>query len=201
MKMKMKLTIAIFTIFLVSGCAFTVHDTPVNYVYSGNTITAGGQNLPNITIGMIRDTRSVENPRMIMNTRNGNGQTASGGWQAEKGLSFLVKDALKQGIAAAKLDLIRDRKVLLSGELVDVSSDVVMGWTSGTVNMKISVKLTVRDEVSSKILWRDTIFGAGSTNSKGLSSKETVVKAFKLSLNNMVDNFMSDEYFQQQVLN
>lgn len=184
---------------LLSGCAFTVHDLPVNYQYSGQSFGLEGHHLPSISIGEINDNRNVENPKMIMHQINGYGQTTTGGWQAEKALSLIVKDALIQAIDAQGLNDERPRNVILEGDLVDVSSKVVSGWASGTINMKVTVKLTARDHNTNKILWRDTIFGDG-TSGKESSIKPAILKAFNASLNDMVSKLFTDEYFRQQVL-
>lgn len=197
--MKIKFLLPVGMLLLASGCAFTVHDLPVNYEYSGTALVAAGDSLPNIVIAEIEDIRTVENPRMIMNQKNGYGQTTTGGWQAEKELSLIVRDALVQGIEAAKLDRDRSRTVTIDGQLVDVSSSVVSGWTKGTVNTKVTVKLNARKEGSNEILWRDTLVGNG-TSSKQSSINPALLEAFSSSLDDLVTNLLRDEYFRQQVL-
>lgn len=184
---------------LSTGCAFTVHDLPVNYQYKNTISVPDDGNLPQISISEIEDVRTVENPRMIMNQQNGYGQTTTGGWQAEKELALIVKDAISGGLESANLTLPSDRKIQLNGQLVDVTSNIVSGWTSGTINMKVSAKLTARDQENNQILWRDTVFGDGSSG-KHSSIKTALVEAFTNSLNDLVESFLQDEYFQQQVL-
>ncbi len=197
--MKLKLIMGLLALSFLSGCAFTVHDLPVNYEYTKAIDLPHKANYPEINITDVVDVRTVANPRMIMNQQNGYGQTTTGGWQAEKELSLIIKDALVQGVKQAKLDQFSGRKVQLSGELVDVTSNIVAGWTSGTINMKVSVKLTARDVGTGKILWKDTMFGDG-TSSKKSAIKPLLVEAFSNSLDDLVDNLFSDEYFQQSVL-
>lgn len=196
--MSFRLIITTFSIALLSGCAFTVHDLPVNYQYTGEDIVISSNNNPEVKIESITDDRNVENPRMIMNQKNGYGQTTSGGWQAEKDLALIVKDALDQGIIKADLNSLSDRKVSITGQLVDVSSNVVSGWTNGTVNVKVAVKLSAKDP-SGKILWRDTMYG-DSSSEKVTMIKDGLLQAFNSALDNLVSNFLTDDYFQQQVL-
>jgi len=191
--MKIKFLAVLFTTQFLAGCAFTVHDLPVNYEYSNTITLPKSTDLPEVTISAIEDVRTVENPRMIMNQKNGYGQTTTGGWQAEKELSLIVKDAIQQGIVKANLNSNDGRKIQLDGQLVDVTSNVVTGWVKGTINMKVSVKLTARNTDSDEILWRDTIFGDGSSGK--------LRDAFANSLSDLVDNLFNDEYFQQKVLN
>jgi len=109
-----------------------------------------------------------------------------------------VKDALDQGLSNSGLDSPNDRQVFVSGQLVDVSTGVVSGWAKGTVNVKVAVKLTAKDSAD-KILWRDTIYG-DSSSEKVTAIKTGIVQAFNSALDNLVRNFISDDYFQQQVL-
>ena len=197
---KLKLIAAMAVSILLSGCAMTTYDLPVNYSYAGNIDTVRGENLPTVNIGSIKDVRAVENPRMIMNHKSGYGTTATGGYQAEKNISLIIEDALRQGIETAGLDSERSRHVLLEGELVDINSDIVQGWWKGTINMKVTVKLSVREEGYNEILWRDTIIGHG-ISSKQSSVKPALLEALNSAMNELADNLISDEYFQQKVLN
>ncbi len=181
-----------------TGCAFTVHDTEVNYEYAGTTTPISTSTSPQVIVGGIRDTRGVENERMLLHFKNGYGQTTTGGYQAEKELSLLVQDALVQGVEAAGLNEPRDRSVTLSGEILDFDSDTVTGWTKGTINLKGSVKLTATDNASDEVLWRDTFSGNASHETS--NAKEGVVVAVKKALDNLVDNLFSDPYFRSSVI-
>ena len=196
--MRIKFLLALIVVSFASGCAFTVHDLPVNYQYSGPPLVVEGDKFPSVEINEIKDVRNVANPRMIMNQKNGYGQTTTGGWQAEKAISEIVKDALVQGVDKAGLSEVKAKRVKINGELVDVSSSVVSGWVSGTINMKVTVKLSAFDELTNKILWKDTVFGDG-TSGKQTSSKPAILKAFKSALDDMVNKMLEDEYFKQQL--
>ena len=158
-----------------------------------------GQDLPRVQITEIEDIRSVANPRMIMHMKNGYGQTTSGGWQAEKDLALIVKDALTQGIAAVGLDRESNRNIRINGQLVDVGSEMITGWIKGTVNMKVSVKLSARETGKDEILWRDTLVGTGTSGEES-SIKPAITEAFKSSLDDLVAQLLRDEYFRQRVL-
>jgi len=183
---------------LFSGCAFTVHDTPINYQYTGKELILNQEGLPKIEVGQITDFRSIENPRMILSQKNGYGQTTSGGWQAEKELSLIVQDALKQGIEKAGLNSESERQVAIRGQLIDVDSTVISGWIKGNVRIKLSVKLTARLD-DGTILWQDTIYG-DATSEKISKINDGLPQVFGSALNDLVHNFLNDEYFQQQVL-
>ena len=197
--MKFKLIVLLGCIVLISGCAFSVLDAPVNYTYSGTTVDFVGQDLPRVEITEIEDIRSVANPRMIMHMKNGYGQTTSGGWQAEKDLALIVKDALTEGIAAVGLDRESVRDIRIDGQLIDVTSEMITGWIKGTINMKVSVKLSAREAGKDEILWRDTLVGTGTSGEES-SVKPAITEAFRASLDDLVAQLLRDEYFRQRVL-
>lgn len=182
---------------LFSGCAFTVHDLPVDYTYTGQVPALAQPNKPNLTVTEIKDTRTVENNRMIMNQMNTYGLTTTGGWQAEKELSLIVVDALVQGFEAAGLNRPNAENIAISGELIDVDSEVVTGWTKGTINMSVTVKLSANK--GDQIIWRDTLVGNG-TSGKQTSIKNALKESFSDALNDLVSNLLSDDYFRQQVI-
>lgn len=182
---------------LFSGCVFTVHDLPVDYTYSGQVPALAQPNKPNLTVTEIKDTRTVENNRMIMNQTSGYGQTTTGGWQAEKELSLIVVDALVQGFEAAGLIRPNAENIAISGELIGVDSEIVTGWTKATINMSVTVKLSANK--GDQIIWRDTLVGNG-TSGKQTSIKNALKESFSDALNDLVSNLLSDDYFRQQVI-
>lgn len=134
---------------------------------------------------------------MIMNQMNTYGLTTTGGWQAEKELSLIVVDALVQGFEAAGLNRPNAENIAISGELIDVDSEVVTGWTKGTINMSVTVKLSANK--GDQIIWRDTLVGNG-TSGKQTSIKNALKESFSDALNDLVSNLLSDDYFRQQVI-
>ena len=190
--------LALVSISLIGGgCAFSVYDLPIHYEYAGDVPRIERTDLPALDVGEIKDTRSVANPRMIMHQKNGYGQTTSGGWQAEKDLAVIVQDALVQGIVATGLDGPRASRLTLTGELNDVTSEVVMGWVSGTLRVKMTVKLEASDPATGEIVWRDTFISAGEA--QGGTVSKTLGTAFKGALDDLLRSLFTDQYFLQQV--
>ena len=177
--MGIKLAALGLSIGLLSGCAFTVHDVQVNYDYVGTVSTDLSNINPSpLKIGVINDGRNVENPRLIMNMTNLNGATTSGGWQAEKPLAEIVRDAIIQGLINAKTPLADSgESLILTGELVDFDYEVIMGMWTGTIKSSLSVKLQVRNTDTNKIIWKDTIISSAS-----VKSGEGAKGAFKSSI-------------------
>ncbi len=194
--MGIKLAALGLSIGLLSGCAFTVHDVQVNYDYVGTVSTDLSNINPSpLKIGVINDGRNVENPRLIMNMTNLNGATTSGGWQAEKPLAEIVRDAIIQGLINAKTPLADSgESLILTGELVDFDYEVIMGMWTGTIKSSLSVKLQVRNTDTNKIIWKDTIISSAS-----VKGGEGAKGALKAVLDDLIADLLSDEYFVQQL--
>ncbi len=176
-----------------SGCAFTVHDVQTNYRYSAPVSTRLAPR--DLQVGPITDQRGVENPRMIMNMTNLNGDTTSGGWQAEKPLSEILRDGVIQGLSAANVRVqSANAGVVLRGELLDFNVKTIMGMWEGTHQGKMTAKFQLTNGRTGAIVWQDTF--VGSSQIKG---GEGVVGVLKATLDSVVTKLISDAYFQQKL--
>lgn len=188
-----KLLLTLFLLAILPGCAFTVHDVKVNYKYDKPATTS----LSSVALNMgeFKDSRNIENTRMIMNQKNGYGQTTTGGWQAEKPLVEIVKDGITEGlIKSGAITDASNINMILSGQLLGFDGDVKMGAWSGSYTGKVTMKLQLTENGTGKIIWRDTFVGSGEA--EGGEGIESIVK---VSIDNLVDNLLKDEYFIQQV--
>jgi len=190
----MKNLAALFVIgAFTTGCAFTVYDVNVDYQYDQPV----SEKLEGTKIEVIKftDGRDVENSRMIMNQKNGYGQTTSGGWQAEKPLSEILQDAVVDGLSDA--NTILDPSVAamqLSGELLEVNTEIIMGVWKGSYKGKITAKFQLKDKDSGDILWRDTFVGSGQ-----VKGGDGVVTSFTIALDDLVNDLLNDEYFLSKI--
>lgn len=176
---------------LLSGCAFTVHDVTLNYSYQPTGELPSG--LDKLKLGHFTDGRDVENPRMIMNQRNLYGDTTSGGWQAEKPLSEIVRDAVNQAVSAHQQSA-NDNSLELTGELVDFDTEVIVGAWSAQYTGRLTQRFQLSSSATKEIIWRDS-FTASAT----VPSKEGADGLFKKCLDELVDALVQDEYFVQQL--
>ncbi len=190
-----KILTSLMLLITLSGCAFTVHDVNVGYKY--NKPTTNDLSSVTINIGEFKDARNVDNPRMIMNQKNGYGQTTTGGWQAEKPLVEIVKDGITDGLVrSGAVTNANKSNLTLTGQLLGFDGDIKMGWWSGTFNGKVTVKLQLTENGTGKIILRDTYVGSGEA--EGKSGIESIVK---VSVDNLVDNLLKDEFFIQKLKN
>ena len=179
---------------IVSGCAFSVHETPLNYSYSGRLPEGGGKTpTKSLTLGDIKDSRDVTTPKIIMHMRNANGFQTSGGWEAEKPIVDIVRDALGEGIKRKGLILAPKGDFSLSGELMGYYA-----WVKhptpfhGVYNSRMSVKLQLRNETTNKILWRETFVGEAT-----IDEGDRIKDGFTMALNDLVTKVVTDELLLQ----
>jgi hypothetical protein len=173
---------------LLSGCAFSVYDVKVDYQYDQPVDLNLSDSASRIRIAEFKDTRSVANPRLIMNQQNLYGDTTSGGYQAEKEISAIVHDAFVQALGQAQAQLVdSEENVVLQGELMDLRVDPVMGMWEGSWNSRMTVKLKLIDASTGNALWSDTFIGAASTKAKDGSAG-----VLSDVLDNLVSRVMSD---------
>ena len=192
---KRKVFISLCLLILVtSGCAFSVHETPLNYSYSGQIGKDTIQNpKKTLSVGDFKDNRDVTTPKIIMNMRNANGFRTTGGWEAEKPINEIVKDALSQGIKMTGLISTNRGDLLLTGEIIDYSGEIRQKlFASGVFNSKLTVKLQLREIGTEKVIWRDTFIGQASTE-----SNDYIKEGFILALNDLVTKVCTDEFFLQ----
>lgn len=188
----MKSILVLVSILFITGCAFTVHDVNVDYKYDKpqqfsfvpKTLDVGG----------ISDARGVENPRLIMNMTNLYGDTTSGGWQAEKPLNEIVKDAVVQGLSKSNIILIPNPELKLSGELLSFEVKTIMGAWQGSFKGKMTAKFQLVDPRSGDIIWRDTFIGSSQ-----VKSSDGVVGTLRATIDDLIDKLLSDDYFQQKI--
>ncbi|MBL0841596.1 hypothetical protein [Pseudomonas mediterranea] len=176
---------------LLTGCAFTVRDVNVDYHYE-KPVSANYTGIT-LSIGEIKDLRNMPNPRIFQSSQNGYGQTTTGGLQAEKNLSEIVRSALEDGLGDAHATL-AESNFELTGELVDFNISYVTGvWESKQLG-RMTVKLQVRNKATGEIIWKDTIIGNGSTGEWWEQGK-----ILRLTLDDLVSRFLDDGYFKQQI--
>ncbi len=189
----MRAIIAMVAVLALSGCAFTVHDVKLDYRYEQPLeVSLGGTAL---RVGNVVDSRGVANPRMLMNMTNLNGDTTSGGWQAEKPLNEIVREGLVQALGKAGVAADGGSgAAMLTGELIDFQVQTIMGMWEGTLSGKMTAKFQIARAGSGEILWKDTV--VGSSQVKG---GQGAAGAFKATLDDLLTKLLKDDFFRQKV--
>ena len=144
------------SIFLYLGCAATLNEVNLNYhvpAEIGHTFQSPP--ISAVRMGMLSDKRGYENPRLIVHKQNLHGDTTKGGYLAEKSVSRLLEDALKDALTKAKYNM--DSEIadfILSGELLSFNLDSTQGLKS-----RITITLSLTSVTSQKIVWSETFVG------------------------------------------
>ncbi len=199
MKQGIYLIIAVLFSIVSINCAFSVHQTPLNYQYSGE-IPEGMEKLhKTVLIGEFKDTRGTSTPNMIMNMRNLNGNVTTGGWEAEQPISEVVKQAIGEGLGKIQLVSASNNNLVLTGEVMKFSIDAIMTAGLGQkYKGMLSTKIQLTDSETKKIIFRDTYSGQGIPCKGANGSKGIIKDTFTKALDNLVETIISDQYFLQQ---
>ena len=177
----------------MSGCALTVHDARVDYKYTKAPAADFASSPEKIRVGNFEDSRGMDNPRIIMHSKNMYGNTMSGGTQAEKPVAEIVRDGVVQGLTTAKAHVVDDDpSVILSGDLMEYGYTVVQGLWTGTANTKLMLKLKLTSKTGNTI-WSDTLLGKASYHAAMNPGEDAL---FRLTLDDLVERLQKDEDFQ-----
>ncbi|MEM6512848.1 MAG: hypothetical protein AAF660_07540 [Pseudomonadota bacterium] len=191
------MTKRLFAIFLLvscaatSGCAFSIHESPVNYSYSGQLVPAGDAVTRGIVVGTVEDNRTVDRPDIISHLVNGYGQTTSGGYVAEAPIGDIVKDGVQEALDAAGYSS-RPELLTMNMTLEDYKYDAVSGfWNVKNITAQMTVAL--RMESDGVLVAQNTVIGKVKLETeelKGKPTKELIVDLFSGALDDTVTKIM-----------
>jgi len=193
-----KLKLFSLLIIFFTGCAFARYQTPIHYQYIQKDMKNESLLDLSTKVGVFKDSRSINDPNMIINMKNGYGQTTSGGYMAERPVAKIIQNALMQGLKSKGVKLDKISSKIIEGELLDLEPEYIMGFWSGKFAIKFTIKILVKDSVTSKVLWRDTYIAKGKTKST-LGGIPVVRRAFSAALDDFVMEIISDELFLEQL--
>jgi hypothetical protein len=179
---------------MMTGCAFTVHDVQIDPQYNAplpRTLSEVSQK--SISMERFEDRRpNAVSERMIFQQTNLNGDRTSGGWQAQKPVSEIIRDSISDGLQKAQLEIVESSGDLeLSGELVDLDYRIITGMWKGQLNSQMTVKLQLKRKSDGDILWRETYFSKDSTD------KFEIEEIFQRLLSDLVTQIINDDFFRQ----
>jgi hypothetical protein len=174
----------------LGGCAFMTHDVRVDYSFHGTVPTLSNTSLATLQLGPFDDNRGNPNVRMIIHETNGYRQPTAGGWQAEKPVADIVRDATLQGLTAARAPLTESgASVVLTGEVQDYRYRLEEQFWSGDVFPRLTVTFRLKDSVSRETIWRKTITGSGKYHGSFMPSTESL---FRSALDDLVVRVVGD---------
>lgn len=181
----------------LAGCAYTVHETPVNYRYSAPAPVDLQSSSQRLRIGDIVDGRGIP-PQMIFQSRHVNGDPASGGDQAEKAIAEIVRDALAQGLTAAHVPLVQSNESLvLTGVLLSSTRDWLgKGYLETETDAKLYVTLSLISPSRNQVVWQENIRVFESIT---LGSPSVPEHMFNALLDKLIFKLLTNDEFVAQL--
>ena len=191
MNRKFTIIAMLATAWLTSGCALTIHESPVNYSYAGTVEAAGNSIKRGVTVGAVEDNRTVDRPDIISHLVNGYGQTMSGGYVAEVPIADIVKDGVQDALDKAGYS---GQAEMLSLDLAleDYEYDAVSGFWS-VKNITSQLTLALKMEADGQLVAQNTVIGKVKLETeelKGKPDKELVVLLFSRALDDAIGKVM-----------
>ncbi len=177
--------------FWISGCAMTVEKVALDYT-PPSIITDNAKSTVFVT--HIADERTVASPNMILHKKNQYGNTMSGGYEAEKPLTEIIKDSLQAAFLQTN-----DSKYSLNGTLEDFTYEAISGWWSSKLKSKLIIKLNMKDKDTNKIVWNDTIIARGNVDEFS-GSDDAVRKLVSTALDDLLKKLRNSESLNQHLI-
>ena len=181
-----------------SGCAMTVEKVSLNYKPPVPAIQ-GAALAAKLDVAQVQDNRGHENPCLLYNKINGHGNTAIGGYAAEKPLANIVTDALKDYFAAYPAKSGAGSHYELAGTIEDSGYTVTSGWFSNGLITELTMKFYLKDLNDKSIVWNDTFTGKGNLE-KWSGFNGGIEESFRLALDNLMEKLSSSEPFKNKIL-
>lgn len=177
----------------VSGCLYATHDVLVDYSFHGNVTELVHSPTTSLQLGQFEDVRGESNPRMLVHIHDGYQQPTAGGWQAEKPVADIVRDAVRQGLVAANAPLRESgASVELTGEVQEYTYRIEKQFWTGDLFPMLTVAFRMRDVDSRQTIWKKTITGTSHFHGSFMPSTELV---FRGALDDLVLRVVSDPAF------
>lgn len=199
----LRLVVLVSTVAFLSGCAFSISQVPIGYSYN-ERLSLEHPVSKSLAVGDVKDSRNIDNPKLIVHKRNEAGNVTTGGYEAEKPLSEIIRDGLNQGLIAAAIPTSSGScNFTLYGELMDFSNDLTMGLWKATLNSKLTVKLRLRDNANNTVIWGETLMGKAReipiTGIPGITGDDHIKDGFAKALNDLIRQLYTDEAFLEKL--
>ena len=88
-----------------AGCAFTRTETKVDFAPQITSPLTASAPDAGLTVGHMKDTRSVKDERVIMHKKNGYGQTTTGAYVADRPISEILQGGVVSALRENRFPL------------------------------------------------------------------------------------------------
>jgi len=196
----LRLAVGLAALSMLGACAFTRDEVAVNYAYKGPApaaLTAEQRKL--ISSAEVTDRRGSEDPRLIINKFNAYGPT-EGSWVAEKPIVDIVRGALLDGFRAAGIRTDGGPgQPTLRTQVLELRPEVLRGFWTGTLNMRLQLRVELVDPSSGRVLWNDTFFGQSSRSGLVILEDKVVAEMFGATLDDAVRQVVESPGLRQHL--
>ena len=191
---EIRLTLLVVSSFIFLGCALTVDKIPLNYSAPEDIFIMANKCKKGIIVQNIVDNRSIPNPTYILQKRNGYGMIASGAFEAEREVTVIITDALKDVLEKNKYNLKESGgEYLIKGKLSSIDEDYVMGFWAGNLKLKMEIELSLVDTQKKETVWKE-FFVAHGISKKTVSTKTAIQTAFEDVVNDFLKQFVQSDF-------
>lgn len=176
-----------------TGCAFSRTETQVNFAPKVSQ-PLSAEHKASLTVGEIKDSRSVSDPNVLLHKSNAYGPT-SGAYVTKVPVADILKngisDALKQnGFVSADAG-----KYELRGDLQEFSLEGFSGFWQATVKPKLVIRFELVEKSSGMPVWHDTFIGH-AVGKTAMGDKDFLARMFSESADDLTRQLIADMTFR-----
>ncbi len=144
-----------------------------------------------LQVGKFTDERADTAPTLITAVNFGSN---TDGYNANRPLTDLVEDALKQGFISGGATLSEaNADFVLRGSILAI--DAVKTDRAGVENIQITFRTKVELTGGGRTIWQTTLFGRGFA-----PVEDGIVPAVHAALSRMIRELVGDDYFKMEIL-
>ena len=191
------LALIAFAAMLFSGCAETKESFPLNYTLNAS-IPASFASKPvkSIDVGKITDSRSVDEPSLIITKDKGFVNRTASEYIAEKPIVEILEGAIDDALNKSNYSTDKQSPSYeLYGNLVSLDLDTTSGLFSEEYRPKIMVKLYLKDTSNGQVVWNDIFIGRSKVKSHG--SPEDFRTSCNLAIDDLAKQVVTSESLRQ----
>ena|ERR1700750_2338303 len=194
MKSKFKIFVLGVSLTSLTSCALSNSVQQINY-QSNLKIENKLASRKIVQIEPMKDVRGYQDDKVIFYKKNMYNQTMSGAYMAEKPVSEILTEAVKNGLSEKNISLGNDNKNLtLKSELQKLDYEAISGFSTVQLIPQITVKFQLID-TEGKVVWTDLL--TGKANTKGTKFEKFLPPA----IDNLVQQLINSQDFLNNVKN
>ncbi|MGV1021354.1 hypothetical protein ACTS9V_17215 [Empedobacter falsenii] len=192
--MKSKFTTLLLGISLITltSCALSNSIKQINY-QSNLKVSDRLSSSKIVKIDEMKDMRGYSDEKVIFYKKNMYNQTMSGAYMAEKPVSEILTEAIKNGFNEKNISVNGSNDYILKSELQKLDYEAISGFSTVQLIPEITVKFQLVDK-DGKVVWTDLI--TGKANTKGAKFEKFLPPA----IDNLIQQLVNNQDFLNNVI-